>query len=140
MHRTRVRSRAAACALALGLSAAPAAPAHADIKFTRLSDDQFIVHHRKKTRWGAEAKATRTAYVEAASICVAAGYTHMEIKDMNIGERTFGFSGRGASADVRVELHLDPTPSEIDEADLIACAPLAEKDKVEKARKKLRND
>lgn len=117
-----------------------ASVAEADVKFTRLSDTQFVVHHRKLTVFGAEAKATRTAYREAASICVAADYTHMEIKDLNVGEREFGGDdggGRGASADLRIKLYLEPDEEKIDEKDLIECAPLADPLKTERAREKL---
>jgi hypothetical protein len=119
---------------------AVALTAVADVKFTRLSEDQFIVHHRKLTLLGAEAKATRTAYAEAASICIAAGFTHLEIKEQNIGERQHGGAwggGRGASADVRVKFFADPDEEKVEELDLIACEPLADPKKVERAREKL---
>lgn len=120
-----------------------ATAAWADVKFTQLSDDQFIVHHRKLTTLGAEAKATRTAYKEAASLCIAAGFTHMEIKDQNIGERmhgsTFG-GGRGASADLRIRLFTDPDEETVDEKDLLACEPLADPKKVEIAKRKLKEE
>ena len=126
--------------LTLGLLVALPVPASADVKFTKLAENQFVVHHRKLTKIGAEAKATRTAYKEAASICIAAGYTHMEIKDLNVGERTHGGAlggGRGASADIRIKLYQDPEEGIVEEKDLIECKPLADPIKVEKAKKKL---
>lgn len=112
----------------------------ADIKFTRLSANQFIVHHRKHTLVGAEAMATKTVFAEAASICVAAQYTHFEVQDLNIGERKKGplLGGRrGASADVRVKFYRDPSEETVSEKDLIACAPLSDPAKVPLARRKL---
>jgi hypothetical protein len=115
--------------------------ARADVKFTRLSEDQFIVHHRKQSLLGAEAKAMKTTFIEAASVCIAAGFSHMEIKETNVGERhhggTWGGTGRGASADVRIELYLDPGEGEIDELDLLECEPLSDPKKVDKAARKL---
>lgn len=117
-----------------------AAATQADVKFTRLAENQFIVHHRKLTVLGAEAKAMRTAVKEAASICVAAGFTHMELKDQNVGERMHGNAlggGRGASADLRIKLYTDPDEQAVDEKDLLDCAALADPKKVEVAKKKL---
>jgi len=127
-------------ALLLALLALVASAAFADVKYTRLSEDQFIIHHRKQTTLGAEAKAVKTTYEEAASVCIAAGFSHMEIKETNIGEREHGSvwgGGRGASADVRVELYLDPGLDLIEDLDLVACQPLADPQKVEKAKEKL---
>ncbi len=112
----------------------------ADVKFTQLTDTQYVVHHRKLTVFGAEAKATRTALMEAASVCLAAGYSHMEIRDLNVGEREFGGpydGGRGASADVRIKLYEQPDVETIEENDLIDCEPLADDEKVQVAREKL---
>ncbi len=130
-------------ALAFGCLLLVATVAGADIKYTRLSDNQFVVHHRKLTKFGAEAKATKTAYKEAASICIAAGYTHMEIKDLNVGEREWGTKyggGRGASADLRIKLYLDPDEETVDEKDLVECAPLSDPEKIEHAKHKLDHD
>ncbi len=112
--------RNASIALVLALIISP--EASGDVKFTKLSDNQFVVHHRKKTVLGAEAKATKTAYREAASVCIAAGYSHMEIQDLNVGERMHGSilgGGRGASTDIRIKLHNDPTEESQEEKDLI---------------------
>lgn len=127
-------------AVLFGLLALVASLALADVKYTRLSKDQFIIHHRKQTTLGAEAKAVKTTYTEAASVCIAAGFSHLEIKETNIGEREHGTAlggGRGASADVRVEFYLDPGEDQIEELDLLACEPLADPQKVEKAKEKL---
>lgn len=116
------------------------APSWADIKFTKLSENQFIVHHRKLTVLGAEAKAMKTAVEEAASLCIAANYSHMEIKDQNVGERIHGDAfggGRGASADLRIKLYDTPDEETIEEKDLLECEPLADPKKIKIAKKKL---
>lgn len=126
--------------LPLALLLASPAQLAADIRFTRLGEDQFLVHHRKKTLLGAEAKATRTAYAEAAAVCLAAGFTHMKVKNQNVGERMHGGwfgGGRGASADLRIEVYKDPDKQTVDDLDLIACEPLADPKKVEQAKRKL---
>lgn len=130
-------------ALAIGCLLLVASVAGADIKYTRLSDTQFVVHHRKLTKFGAEAKATKTAYAEAASICIAAGFTHMEVKDLNVGEREFGGEwggGRGASADLRIKLYQEPDEATIDEKDLVECGPLSDPVKIQRAKEKLDRD
>ena len=127
-------------AMAVAIFAAIPTPAHADVKFTKLSDTQYVVHHRKNSYLGAEAKAMKTAYKEAASICVAAGYTHLEIKEQNVGERHYGGfwgGGRGASADVRIKLYMEPDEEAVEEKDLIECQPLSDPKKVKVAKKKL---
>lgn len=132
-----MRRNLLAIVIALSL---PATAILADVKFTQLSDDQFIVHHRKHTTLGAEAKAMKTAVAEAASICVAAGFTHMELKDQNVGERDhtgFWGGGRGASADLRVKFFTEPDEDKIDEKDLFECKPLADDKKVAVAKRKL---
>ena len=106
---------------------------YADVKFTRLSENRFIVSHRKLTSFGAEAKALKTLYGEVASICVAAGFSHFEIVTMDVQERhgSWGGDGRGASGTVDVKMR-----NEADE-DFVECAPLADPKKVGMAKKKL---
>lgn len=124
----------------VGIVLFAASASWADVKFTKLSDNQFIVHHRKLTTLGAEAKAMKTAVAEAASICIAAAHTHMELKDQNVGERMHGNAwggGRGASADLRVKLYTEPDEETIEEKDLLECKPLADEKKVAIAKEKL---
>lgn len=62
--------------------AALAAPglASAVITFDQLGDDLFIVSHRVKVKfWMSRGKAVRMVYEKAASLCLAAGYTHFEV-------------------------------------------------------------
>ncbi len=109
----------------------------ADIKFTRLSENRFIVSHRKQqSMLGAEAKAMKTLYSEVASICIAAGYSHFELVTQDVQERSRGGpwgGGRGASGTVDVKMR-----NEAGE-DHIECAPLADPKKVGVAKKKLAN-
>ena len=54
--------------------------AMAVITFDQLDDDIFIVSHRVKAKfWMSRGKALRMVYEKAASLCVASGYTHLEI-------------------------------------------------------------
>ena len=52
--------------------------AAAIITFTQLDDDVFTVSHRVKLI-GSRAKATRLVYTKAASLCIAAGFSHYRV-------------------------------------------------------------
>jgi len=105
------------------------APALADMRFQRLDEDDFVIHHRKKTRFGGEGKAMETLYTEVASVCVAAGFQYFEVKrEFSEGRQI----GRGASAMMEVRFSHDETND-----DAIRCLPLSDKGKVKKARQKL---
>ena len=52
--------------------------AAAVITFTQLDDDVFTVSHRVKLI-GSRNQATRLAYTKAASLCVAAGFSHYRV-------------------------------------------------------------
>ncbi|ANM31098.1 hypothetical protein ABI59_18235 [Acidobacteria bacterium Mor1] len=123
--RTTTRILIVLIALSLGL------PALAGLKFQRLDDDQFLVTHRKATRWGGQGKALRTLYEEIASVCVAADFEYFEIRQQALKGRTLGFGG-GAGATAEVKFHRAEARE-----DLIRCMPLADPKKVRKARKKL---
>ena len=49
--------------------------AMATITFTQLDDDVFSVSHRVKII-GSRSKATKMVYTKAASLCIAAGFSH----------------------------------------------------------------
>lgn len=54
--------------------------AGAVVTFDRLDDDLFIVSHRVKVKfWMGRGQAQRLVYEKAASVCVAAGYSHFKI-------------------------------------------------------------
>jgi hypothetical protein len=50
----------------------------ATITFTQIDDDVFSVSHRVKLI-GSRGKAMRLVYTKAASLCIAAGYTHYRV-------------------------------------------------------------
>jgi hypothetical protein len=54
--------------------------AMAVITFDQLDDDIFVVSHRVKVKfWTSRGQAVRKVYEKAASLCLAAGFTHFEI-------------------------------------------------------------
>jgi hypothetical protein len=112
--------------------------AFADIKFTQLDEDQFVVYHRKHSLLGTEAKATSKLYEEIASICVAAEFEYFSVKQLDVQERHAGGfwgGGRGAGASAEVKFHHEEGP-EAD--DRVKCMGLADQKSVDRARKKLR--
>ena len=120
--------------LLLVLASLLATPALADIKFTRLDEDQFVISHRKQTLLGGEAKAMNTLYEEVASLCIAAGYEYFEVKGQDVQERNHGGlwgGGRGASGTIQAKFHTE------DGEDFIRCEPLAVAKKIAKAKQKL---
>jgi hypothetical protein len=62
------------------LFALSVAPAHSIITFTQLDQNTFTVSHRVKG-FGSRGKATRMVYTKAASLCIAAGYSHYQVVD-----------------------------------------------------------
>lgn len=75
------------------------------VTFDQLNDDMFVVSHRVKVKfWTSRGQAMRLVYEKAASLCVAAGYTHLEILDQEsqaLQER------EAANASVRVRFFLE---------------------------------
>ena len=63
--------------LVLATLAAPQA-GEAVITFNQLDDDIFVISHRVKLI-GSRGRATKIVYEKAASLCVAAGYSHLKI-------------------------------------------------------------
>jgi hypothetical protein len=54
--------------------------AMAVISFHQLDEDLFVVSHRVKVKfWTSRGQAVKKVYEKAASLCVAAGYSHLEI-------------------------------------------------------------
>lgn len=92
--------RTARTLLTLALAALVATPAaHAVITFTQLDEDVFIVSHRVKIV-GLRGKAMKVVYEKTASLCVAAGFTHMEIQEQ---ESETGQQDDVANATVRAQ-------------------------------------
>ena len=130
--------RLATIAIVVAVLVLATGTAFADIKFTQLDEDQFVVYHRKRTLLGAEAKATSKLYEEIASICVAAEFEYFSVKQLDIQERQRGGpwgGGRGAGASAEVKFHHEEG---LDADDRIKCTGLADKKSVDRARKKLR--
>jgi hypothetical protein len=113
----------------------------AALKFTKLTSNQFIIHHQKGMSFGTgEAKTTKTAYTKAASMCIAAGFTHFEVQDLNVSGAVSGGAyggGKTASADVRVKFYRDPEPAVVDEKSLLECQSMADPEYIELAKTKL---
>jgi hypothetical protein len=64
----------AAVLVAVGASA----PASAVITFTQLDEDVFVVSHRIKGI-GSRGRAVKLVHEKAASLCIAAGFSHYEV-------------------------------------------------------------
>ena len=83
--------------------------AAAVITFDQLDDDLFVVSHRVKVKfWMSRGQAVRKVYEKAASLCVATGYSHLEVlrqeseahqwdddANANLTVRFFGKDGDG---------------------------------------------
>jgi hypothetical protein len=90
----------AICLLAL---AAPQV-SHAVITFTQLADNIFVVSHRVKFI-GSRSQAMKLVYTKAASLCIAAGYSYMEIVDQ---DSEAAQEDDSANASVRVKYYMGP--------------------------------
>ena len=86
------------CLLAL---AAPQA-SHAVITFIQLAETVFVVSHRVKFI-GSRGKAMKLVYTKAASLCVAAGYSHLKILEQ---ESQASQQHESANASIRVKLFM----------------------------------
>ena len=86
------------CFLAL---AAPQV-SHAIITFSQLAENIFVVSHRVKFI-GSRGQAMRLVYTKAASLCVAAGFSHMEIV---VQESDADQLDDSANASVRVKFYM----------------------------------
>lgn len=104
-----MKSRATASTILLSLLLTPAA-SHAIITFTQLGDDTFVVSHRIKA-FGSRAKAMRMVHTKAASLCIAAGYSHMEVLDT---ESQAANEWEDANASITVQLHADAGDGRLD--------------------------
>ncbi len=113
--------------LSLAALLALSGAASATITFTQLDDDVFTVSHRVKG-FGSRGKATKLVYEKAASLCVAAGYSHYSILDQ---ESQASQEYESANATVRVKFFF------ADGDDRIGCHPGANPEYVEEAGEKL---
>ena len=117
--------RLALIQLAALLTLTPAA--FATITFTQLDDDVFTVSHRVKG-FGSRGKASRLVYEKAASLCVAAGFSHYSILDQ---ESQASQEYESANATVRVKFFF------ADGDDRIDCASGANPEYIDEAGVKL---
>lgn len=79
--RGRRKGRATKVLLLVGIAllAVPQLAA-AVITFDQLDDDLFVVSHRVKVKfWMSRGQAVRKVYEKAASLCLATGYSHLEV-------------------------------------------------------------
>ncbi len=113
-------------ALVLAALALPQ-PASAVITFTQLDDDIFVISHRVKVI-GSRGKAQKMVYQKAASLCVAAGYSHFKILDQ---ESNAAQQHESANASIRVQLF------QHDAEERIGCEKSASRESVDQARSKL---
>lgn len=94
--------KALAVLLVAGVALTFFAPAaQAVITFTQLDDDVFVVSHRVKVI-GLRGKAMKLVYTKTASLCVAAGFSHMKIMDQ---ESETGQADDAANASIRAQFY-----------------------------------
>lgn len=99
----------------------------ATITFTQIDDDVFSVSHRVKLI-GSRGKATRMVYTKAASLCIAAGYSHYKVLQQ---ESEAAQEDDTANASVQVKFFQE------DADDRIGCERGADPEYVAEARAKL---
>lgn len=102
-------------------------PANAVITFTQLDDGVFTVSHRIKVI-GSRGRATKLVYTKAASLCLAAGYSHYKVLNQ---ESDAGQQYESANATVRVRFYQAPAE------DRIGCERSSDPTYVHEARTKL---
>jgi hypothetical protein len=115
-----------ALALALvGLFVSSAA--FAVITFTQLDDDVFVISHRIKVV-GSRGRAMKLVYEKAASLCVAAGFSHFQVLDQ---ESAATQEYETANATIRVQFYFAEGPERL------GCEKSASAEYVDQAREKL---
>lgn len=106
---------------------AVAIPAEAIITFTQLDDDVFVVSHRIKGI-GSRGRAIELVFEKAASLCVAAGFSHYKVLAQ---ESAAAQEDESANASVQVKLFFE------DGEDRMECEKRASREYVAQAREKL---
>ena len=101
--------------------------AMAVITFTQLDDDTFVVSHRVKGI-GLRGKAMKLVYTKSASLCVAAGFSHMRIIEQ---ESETGQSDDSANASIRAQFYFE------DGDERVGCERNSEPEYIEQASAKL---
>ena len=105
-----------------------AGPTLGEMKFTRLDETHYLVSHTVGHEFGSSNKVAKMLYIKVASLCVAAGFKHFEVKNRDIVPPRGGWTARGT---VEVELHL------VKNEDSIECKELAEERYIKQAKKEL---
>lgn len=97
------------------------------ITFTQLDDDVFVVSHRVKVL-GLRGKAMKLVYTKTASLCIAAGFSHMRIIEQ---ESETGQADDSANASIRAQYYFE------DGEDRVGCERNAEREYINQASDKL---
>ncbi len=97
------------------------------ITFTQLDDDVFIVSHRVKVI-GLRGKAQKLVYTKTASLCIAAGFSHMKVLHQ---ESETGQADDSANASIRAQFYFE------DGDERVGCERNAEQEYISQARDKL---
>ena len=101
--------------------------ASAIITFTQLDDDVFVVSHRVKVI-GLRGKAMKLVYTKTASLCVAAGFSHMKILEQ---ESETGQADDSANASIRAQFYF------ADGEERVGCERNADPEYIRQASEKL---
>ena len=99
----------------------------AALSFNKLTADTFTVSHSVKL-FGGRGVAMEVVYEKAASLCIAAGYSHFEILDQ---ESNAGSEHQPANASIRVRFSQKTGPERID------CQEKSDPKYVDQAKRKL---
>lgn len=101
--------------------------ARATITFTQIDDDVFVVSHRVKLI-GSRGKAMNMVYTKAASLCIAAGFSHYQVMQQ---ESQAAQEEDAANASVQVRFFHEAGEDRLD------CSKKADPDYVREAEQKL---
>ena len=107
---------------------AVATPVAATTRLQKLSENRYLITHKKHSGFGGSGKALRMAYEKAGSLCVLLDYKWFEVRDVHSQGRGYN---KTASATMEVKFYHE---EEIE--DLNNCEALAsdeQKDKMTKA-------
>jgi len=115
-----------AIAVLLALLLTPQA-ALAVITYTQLDDDVFVVSHRVKIL-GLRGKAMKLVYTKTASLCVAAGFSHMKVLEQ---ESETGQLDDSANASIRAQFYFE------DADERVGCERNSETEYIQQAKQKL---
>jgi hypothetical protein len=113
------------------LLALTAVPAMATTRLQKLSENRYVITHKKQTGFAGRGKAIRVGNQKAASLCVILGYKWFEVRDTQAQGRGFA---RTAAATMEVKFYKE---EEEEEEDLNNCEMLATEEQKVKMKKAL---